>query len=1367
MSAKRNRPGAQLSLGIQPDEQSASVVCRGIFSLNYLKQHFAKAGDFPSLDEVRPIYEKVKNLWLEEYAGLRTRKEAYTRTEFLDPVLKEIGWTFIPEQELPSKGVTRKRPDYCLFLNDEARQRAAKQIETADVFREAATALEAKRVQHSLDEVSDSETPGWFPSQQVQDYLRNAKDKTGTRYFNWAILTNGNEWRLYCEQAANDAYFTFHLAHEEEFCSLEDFRLFLALFRPQSFEPDEEQRCLLDKIREESLTRQAELESNLRKRIFDVLEDLANGFRDYPANEITKQDFPALYDNSLIFLYRLLFGLYAESRGLLPVKPSGYGSSKIYREKFSLARLVKTLRDKNEFSSEAFTGLYDDLLKLFRLINGDKPEQNEECKVTRYNGGLFNPQLHPKIEKWQVSDNALGNVLRQLIFAQPPARNSARQQNLSTDETIDYGLLEVRQLGDIYEGLLGAILEVNDKGRLELRNANGENHRHGIFYTPDWVVRYFIREALQTLIDEIEKSPEVQAARNAKSDEKKRDNSFALAVLRLNVCDPAMGSGHFVVRATEWLAEQIVYHPTTRTMTEKIVTTGDKRRSRDDIVKAGKIPVPPGASQEQAEIGYWRRRVVEACIYGVDVNPLAVELAKLSLWLTCIAADEPLNFLDHHLRTGNSLLWANPDEMKHLPLSSEAERKQITFDLGEKLSQAIQAVIAENLQIEETASTEMELVKKKEARWKAVREKLRPFLYFADVWLATLDGLPVNELNYQMLARAEFEPGELDNKEIADAKRLRDSLAADLEKKRVALNPFHWRLEFPDVFFQTNGQPRPEAACGFDAFLGNPPYISTHTSSAESWRNALEKRAGYLEDLYVHFTDLGFQLLRPGGRFGFIVSDTFFTLASKARMRVMLQSHGLDIIGQCDPFDATVDAAIFVACKATPNFPANGKETLFVQARPRKVANGKPTRPEKDLPTLKSIRELKFSDATKLAVGAGEVQHGEHGCLRLLAQNGGDATKPTKNVAAWEACVEPLKEKFSLVKLGFTKSDLYRVVLPDLIAMPDDFKFTWQTRKAELLKRWRTEAALKDFWETDLPLDFSKDKLNMLRTQKEISDVEFCGLCQALQTWVKEKRKPGKILGLRSAENYDDPADAPRVAAIYNGLYGRAQFVPFRKGDPEGNRWIDNEKLFIHWSHENVVWFFENSGRPESGMPVMRNAQLYFTSGVTWTAVANHVAMKARFQEACVFDADSMRLTPKVSVIEPLAFLALLNSDLVSFFKMKFIKNTQKWEIGDLRQLPLVMPTRGQEKRLKELAEQAMEAKRLTFAGATPPNKLAASVRALADELAAKAPAYLHPSAQLKLLHTAADCLAVLELAVNWEAEKLYGVEGLGPFDEF
>ncbi len=131
------------------------------------------------------------------------------------------------------------------------------------------------------------------------------------------------------------------------------------------------------------------------------------------------------------------------------------------------------------------------------------------------------------------------------------------------------------------------------------------------------------------------------------------------------------------------------------------------------------------------------------------------------------------------------------------------------------------------------------------------------------------------------------------------------------------------------------------------------------------------------------------------------------------------------------------------------------------------------------------------------------------------------------------------------------------------------------------------------------------------------------------------------------------------------------------------------------------------------------------------------------------------------------AFLAILNSDAFSYFLKKFVKNNQDVEINDVRMMPLVMPKPGQEKRLKELAEQAMEAKRLTFAGTTPPNELVSFVRGLSDELAAKAPAYLRPSAQLKLLETAADCLAAIELAVNWEAEKLYGVEGLGPFDEF
>jgi len=1451
---------------------------------------------------VLPIYEVAKARWQDHLHGLRKQKEAYTRTAFLDPLLADLGWQFIPEAELP-KGTTRKRPDYCLFTTVEGRQQGAAQNETVEVFRFADTALEAKKWQHPLDEVSKSETPGLFPSQQVQDYLRHAKDKTGARFFNWAILTNGNLWRLYCEQAANDAYFEFILADGDSFCSLDDFRLFVALFRPAAFARTDG-RCLLDSLREESLTRQAELELNLRRRIFDVLEDLATAFRNHTPNNIRQAAFPVLYDSSLILLYRLLFVLYAESRALLPVRPHGYGSNKIYREKFSLNRLVADLRAKTKYADDAFTDLYEQLLKLFHLINGENEEQNRKTGVARYNGGLFNPQLHPLLEAWRVGDRALADVLRQLMFAQPPARSSARQQKILTEEAIDYGSLEVRQLGDIYEGLLGAQLAEVASGRLELRNENGENHRHGIFYTPDWKVRYLLRETVQPLLDEIEASPEVQAALRAKSEEKRRDNSFALAVLKLNIVDLAMGSCHFQVRATEWLAEEIVYHPTTRLMTETIVPLGQNRRSREDILKDGKIPVPPGFSQEQAEIGYWRRRVVEACIYGVDVNPLAVELAKLSLWLTCIAADEPLNFLDHHLRQGNSLLFARPQELGHSPTATAQQQSEPPVFAKDELPKALAAVIRENVDIEQTASTEMQLVKQKEQRWKQVRARLTPFLDCANLWLAVFDGLPLDELSYRLLVRAAIAPGELDNKEKAEAKKLRESLAADLNAKLAALTPFHWELEFPDVFFQPDGTPRPEGERGFDAVLGNPPYISTHTSSAEKWRSALEKRSGFLDDLYVHFTTLGFQLLRPGGGFGFIVSDTFFTLASKLRMRELLQSHTLTHLGQCDPFEATVDAATFVARKGR----AGGTPPLlFVQARPRKTPEGKSTDPERFLGTLPSAGKIAFTAKTETKFG--EVQHAGHGphetirvhrvpaaiyqaahkraffeprpgtlrlfeqfnepvkklvaewwerietsekfassradvlayardlkpgditlvglvaeggqglatannarflgylegasqaadllvrrehwtqrwladpqirpsFLDLLKKNGGDPAKPTKHSAAWEACVEPLRERFSAVQLDFRKTDLYRVVPKTLVADETDFAFAWEQRKAALLTRWRTDKLLTEFWTSSLGDGEKRERARKLQRAAHVSDEDFCLLCQEMQRWLaeengarrKQKRTslPREVLGLRSSEDYTDPADAPRIAVIYQGLVGSGQFVPFRKGDPEGNRWLEQEPLFILWTAANVEFLFAHSGKKAPQMPVVRNPDFFFLPGVSWTRGANHVPIKAKLLDPAVLDVNAMKLSPLPRTSLSADFLlAVFNSDVFSFFLKKFIAHTWMAQISDLRMMPLVLPMKAQARRFESLAELAMEAKRSQFAGQQPAHELARKVRLLAEELGRGAPAYLKPSPQQQLLATPESCLAVIELAINWEAERLYGVEGGGPFGEF
>ncbi len=1459
------------------------------------------SADFiPRPEAASGMYDAAKALWFDHYEALWRQGERYTCSTFIEPALRLLRWELLPEKALPLGQFTKKRPDFCLYADADAFKTASITDDPWIVYGQAATVLEAKKVNHPLDRVSRKDTPGWFPSQQIQDYLRHAKDALGKRHFNWAILTNGQEWRLYCEQAATDATLVFHLVRGAAFCTLEDFLVFLAMFSPEAFLKDERGLCRLDAIREQSIHLQSTIETRLRRRIIDVLEDLANGFRDHQGNGIEPSQFGELYDNALIFLYRLLFVLYAESRDLLPAKPGGPGANARYREGYSLARLVDRVRDKSQFDSDAFEMLYEHLLKLFHLINGDRKEQNVACGVTQYNGGLFNLQDYSVLERWRIGDKSLANVLRQLIFAQPPARSSVRQQKISTEETIDYGTLEVRQLGDIYEGLLGAHL-AEDGGRLVLKNEKGQNHRQGIFYTPDWVVKFLVRETLQHCIAEIESRQEVQSALRAKSDEKKRDNSFAHAVLQLNIVDPAMGSGHFLVRATEWLAQRIFEHPTTRRMTEQIVTAGKTKRTRAEIQRDGLVAVSPGLSQEQSEIAYWRRRVVEACIYGVDLNPLAVELTKLSLWLTCIATDEPLNFLDHHLRCGNSLLQAHVDELHHPPLAATEQTKGTSFDITSYLTKTLKVVISTNVNIEETASTEMEVLKKKEIRWKSVREKLDPFVIAADLWLASLNGLAITDFDYQLAVKGMVSLEDLTEEEKEHARRLSQVIDGYLQAFKGDLRPFHWELEFPTVFFEEHGTPRPDSLRGFDAVLGNPPYISTHTSSEQAWRKVLQHRAGYLEDLYVHFTDLGFQLLKPGGTFGFIVSDTFFTLASKMRMRQLLHDNSLLYLGQCDPFEATVDAAIFVASKGKPLGDHN---LVFIQARPRKGEQGGAMRPEEDLPgfamtpdfqwnagttqitqpectvahaTYESLRlhrvpaalyraahkqvffeprlgtlklferfnepvkrlvqkwwpkietSQKFADHIEeirayhktlrpgeitlvglIAEGGQGMRTGNNarflGYLEgtaqaqqilakrekwtrewmgndsirpvfegLLKNNGGDPRRPTANGAAWEACLEPLRAQFGNERLGLGRNALYRIVPSALVADEKDFAFSWSRRKNELISLWKTDLYLEPFWQQEGL--FGKGELSpkRLRKAKNISDEGFCQLCIGLLNWVANEnlkrrageRIPKSALALRSGEKYTDANDAPRIATIYNGLSGRGLFVPFRKGDPAGNRWVDNEPLYIDWSAPSVKWLFENSGRPESRMPVVRNAHLYFTSGITWTAVANHVAMKARFQDPCVFDADSMRLTPVHRTVAPLAFLALFNSDVLSYLKMKFLKHTQKWEIGDLRQLPIVMPTKTRERTMTALAQAAIDCKHLTFSGSALSNEQAAFIRAVAQELNRHAPTYLRPPAQQMLLVTAEDGLAILELAVNWEAEKLYGVEGLGPFDEF
>jgi len=157
---------------------------------------------------------------------------------------------------------------------------------------------------------------------------------------------------------------------------------------------------------------QSKLEEDLRQRVFPIVEILANGFAERSENKIMDVDLPRLYESCLIFLYRLLFILYAEGRDLLPVEPK---SRKYYKE-LSLARLPNPLKAFSEFDSHSRTRLYQDIQELCHLINGSDEKKNAEYKVPRYNGGLFDPERYPLLEQWRVCDAVLAAVLRSLLL---------------------------------------------------------------------------------------------------------------------------------------------------------------------------------------------------------------------------------------------------------------------------------------------------------------------------------------------------------------------------------------------------------------------------------------------------------------------------------------------------------------------------------------------------------------------------------------------------------------------------------------------------------------------------------------------------------------------------------------------------------------------------------------------------------------------------------------------------------------------------------------------------------------------------------------------------------------------------------------
>jgi N-6 DNA Methylase len=389
--------------------------------------------------------------------------------------------------------------------------------------------------------------------------------------------------------------------------------------------------------------------------VFAAVPAIAQGL--LAEEEHSPANLAAAFDHALVLLYRLLFCLHAEARGLLPVENPHYERYSLTRHKRDLAADI----DARRVFSNRSDDIYNDLRALFRMVDtGD-----EHLGVNEYNGGLFDADRYPYFQGRSVADNLLSEALDRLYRV--------------NGEFVDYRDLSVRHLGTIYERLLDFQL-IERGGTLTLEASPGRRES-GSYFTPAHVVDRIVELTVGPVID-----------RRARSlGDTSESQTILDELLRVRVADAALGSGHFLVGACAYLTQRIA--------SELDVRAHDATLDRREI----------------------RRLVAERCLYGVDVNPLAVELAQLSLWLTTVTEHEPLAFL-HNLRVGNSLVGASVEGL--------LEGGDTIF--GQRLARAARDLIESEAAIASRRSARGDDVHEKDRIAEAEEALRAPLLQLAD-----------------------------------------------------------------------------------------------------------------------------------------------------------------------------------------------------------------------------------------------------------------------------------------------------------------------------------------------------------------------------------------------------------------------------------------------------------------------------------------------------------------------------------------------------------------------------------------------------------------------------------------------------------
>ena len=731
-------------------------------------------------------------------------------------------------------------------------------------------------------------------------------------------------------------------------------RLLLSEQRLLALPRDQRLAALLESSRKY----QNEVSERLSEQVLHALYELLRGFQvahDSSGGELLREplsednDRNDIYRGLLSVILRLVFLLYAEERGMLPEDEN-------FARFYSLTGLYQRLREDAALNPDTMDqrfGAWAQLLVLFRLIHDGSRAHRTGGAVSlpERRGALFDPDRFRFLEgrsgggAWQtiervvpprISDGVIYRVLEKLLVLD--------------GERISYRTLDVEQIGSVYETIMGFRLEtatgrsvaikpakklgapntidldallaqpnasrrrwlqeradrtITDKVAKGLREAetvddlhaaldrvldkdatpdiappgalvlqpNEERRRSGSHYTPRELTEPIVRHTLAPLLERL-KSEDVRAPTPEQ-------------ILDLKICDPAMGSGAFLVETCRQLADALINawgaHGTMLT-------------------------IPP----DEDEVIYARRLVAQKCLYGIDRNPMAVDLAKVSLWLSTLARDHPLTFVDHAFRHGDSLVGLTRRRIEALHWKGG---QPILTGFG--VREAVESASELRRQIREADDTVDE--RRLQNLWREAQDAVAEVRLFGDLVLAAFfEGAKPKERESRCSAYQEA---------ILTGEAWRH--AAEMQERRNAelpFAPFPWEIEFPEVFERDNP--------GFDAFVGNPPFAGKNTVAAGNvagyprWLKELHEESHGNADLVAHFYRRAFSLIRDGGTFGLIATNTIAQGDTRASGLRWICEHGGEIYRATKRVQWPGEAAVIVSILHIAKGAFRGRKVL-------------------------------------------------------------------------------------------------------------------------------------------------------------------------------------------------------------------------------------------------------------------------------------------------------------------------------------------------------------------------------------------------------------------------------------------------------